>query len=752
MPNAFRIRRIHDGLVPANREALEQVKSILRQNFRTVAETEVEAIGSKLLNPFKQRFRVVLFVAEKAGHRVEGFAMVLHEPEIGFCYLDWLAAAPERQGRGLGGALYERVREEARALDCQGLFFECLPDDSASCTDAAVLEENRSRLRFYEGYGARPIVGTEYEAPVKPGDSDMPHLVYDGLDRQPTPEGAHLRKVVRAILERKYGDLCPPEYVSKVVASIPDGPVPLRDYRYTTPDAPKVPVHGRPAEAVALVFSEKHSIHHIRDRGYVEAPVRIPAILAELEPSGLFERTALRSFSDKHILAVHDQSLFRFVRDACASTAEGKSLYPYVFPVRNQTRLPKDASVLAGYYCIDTFTPLHRNAFPAARAAVNCALTAARELLEGRRLAYALVRPPGHHAERRVFGGFCYFNNTAIAAQYLAPHGRTAILDIDFHHGNGQQDIFYERSDVLTVSIHGHPSFAYPYFSGFEDETGSGDGVGSNLNLPLPEDIDGAAYRQTLGKALARIADFRPDFLVVALGLDTAKGDPTGAWRLRGSDFEANGRMLGELGVPTVVIQEGGYRTRTLGTNAKAFFKGLALASAAAADQRRHPAGELTDLVLREEAVPTDPDRIGRLIKSTGFFHDFEIPVAVELVEDRLAKGAASDYSFVFAEHGQRLVGYTCYGEIACTAGSYDLYWIAVHPDYQGRGLGRILLRETEARIRARGGSRVYIETSSRPLYESTRGFYLRCGYRQEALLADFYGAGDGKVIYSRGL
>jgi ribosomal protein S18 acetylase RimI-like enzyme len=155
---------------------------------------------------------------------------------------------------------------------------------------------------------------------------------------------------------------------------------------------------------------------------------------------------------------------------------------------------------------------------------------------------------------------------------------------------------------------------------------------------------------------------------------------------------------------------------------------------------------------LREEPMADDPERVRELIASTGFFHSHEIPVAVELVEDRLAKGAGSDYSLLFAECDGRLAGYTCYGEIACTEGSYDLYWIAVHPDFQGRGLGRELLRETEARVRARGGARVYIETSGRPLYESTRGFYERCDYRLEATLEGFYGLGDAKLIYSRAL
>ncbi len=146
---------------------------------------------------------------------------------------------------------------------------------------------------------------------------------------------------------------------------------------------------------------------------------------------------------------------------------------------------------------------------------------------------------------------------------------------MDYHHGNGQQDIFYRRSDVLTVSIHGHPRFAYPYFSGFEEEKGEGEGMGFNFNLPLPEQVDGERYRKALNEALRRIKKFSPQFLVVALGLDPAKGDPTGTWSLRIRDFEENGKLIGAMGLPLVIIQEGGYRTQSLGQNALAFFKGL---------------------------------------------------------------------------------------------------------------------------------------------------------------------------------
>ena len=159
-------------------------------------------------------------------------------------------------------------------------------------------------------------------------------------------------------------------------------------------------------------------------------------------------------------------------------------------------------------------------------------------------------------------------------ANYLCRHGKVAIIDVDYHHGNGQQDIFYERSDVLTVSIHGDPDFAYPYFTGFADERGAGAGEGFNLNIALPEVQDGAQYRKALQKAIRAVRDFAPAFLVIALGLDPAKGDPTGTWSLGAKDFEANGRMLGSLHLPTLVVQEGGYRTRTLGKNAKSFFPG----------------------------------------------------------------------------------------------------------------------------------------------------------------------------------
>ncbi len=744
----LKIRRIYDDVLPINREILKQVQQILRTRFNAVPEEEIEQIGEKLRNPFKQRFRTILLVAENLRRRVLGFAMVLHEPVIGFCYLDWIALAGGKTGGGLGSALYDRVRGEAVDLEARGLFFECLPDDHERCPDEALLRENRARLRFYERYGARPIVDSGYETPVNPGDTCMPHLVYDGLDRTASLRRDFVLKVVRAILERKYAEYCPPDYVTRVVGSFQKDPVPLRPFRYVKPEAVRSAVEGRSIEQIALIVNDKHHIHHVHEHGYVEAPVRVSTIRKALDPSGLFAVSPPRAFGEKHITAVHDADLVNYLRRACAEMPEGKSLYPYIFPIRNKTRPPKEPSVLSGYYCIDTFTPINRNAYPAARRGVDCALTAAAEILAGRRIAYALVRPPGHHAERCAFGGFCYFNNNAIAANFLSAHGRVAILDIDYHHGNGQQDIFYRRSDVLTISIHGHPKFAYPYFTGFEDERGEGEGEGFNLNLPLPEAVDGELYAKTLARAIERIAAFKPLFLVVALGLDTAKGDPTGTWQLGARDFENNGRMIGDLNLPTVVVQEGGYRNRTLGTSAIHFFKGLVAARVKAAEQQPAARENMHGLRWRDTLEPQDPERIRRLVTVTGFFNPEEVDVAEELVTERLAKGESSGYYFIMAEHYGRLVGYTCYGPIAGSANSFDLFWIAVHPEFQRRGLGRRLIKETERRIHKAGGRRIYVDTSQRAEYASTRIFYENCGYRLEATLKDFYAPGDGKAIY----
>jgi acetoin utilization deacetylase AcuC-like enzyme/GNAT superfamily N-acetyltransferase len=571
----FRIRRVYDDVTPVNKEAIAQVQEILRNQFPGLLKRDITKLPEQLRNPLKYRFRSILFVAEGTKGHVDGFALLFHAPVLKFCYLDYISTTRQMTGGGIGGALYERVREEAYDLNTVGLFFECLPDDPKLSPDSAIRKQNVARLRFYERYGARPVINTAYETPLKPGEDNPPYLVYDSLGQDQGLPRDSAREIVRAILERKYKGVCPPRYVEMVVESFQDDPVRLREPKYVK--KPPVPIRcATPVDKrIMLIINDRHGIHHVEERGYVESPVRIDTILEELDSTDLFQKVAPQHFSEKHIKAVHSSVFVDYFRKVCANLEPGQSIYPYVFPVRNRTHPPKDLPIRAGYYCIDTFTPINGNAYLAAKRAVDCALTAAKKLLEGYRLAYALVRPPGHHAEPSSFGGFCYFNSTAAAAEYLSDYGKVAILDIDYHHGNGQQEIFYERSDVLTLSIHGHPSIAYPYFSGFVSEKGRGVGKSCNINFPLPESVDGEYYRNILKDALKRITKFHPNFLVIALGLDTAKEDPTGGWSLEAEEFESIGKMIGSLRLPTLVVQEGGYDTRVLGINARSFFTGL---------------------------------------------------------------------------------------------------------------------------------------------------------------------------------
>ena len=571
----FRIRRIYDNALAIDRDAISEVQRILRLQFAELPEETFSSLAGKLADPLKYRLRTILFVATDNRGRVKGFAILNHAPDLHFCYLDFISVDLITSG-GIGSALYTRVRDEAKRLQAVGIFLECLPDDPALCSDKATLKQNKARLRFYERFGVFPIINTAYETPLKEGGENPPYLLFDGLGQTKTLARDYARQVVHAILTRKYGKLCPPEYNAMVIESFRDDPVSFRPPRYNHSNKiveipPSVSVDKR----IALIINEGHDIHHIHERGYVEAPVRISSIKKGIIPTGLFDTIPARHFPEKHIKAVHKPEFVEYLKRMCQKLESGKSIYPYVFPIRNGRKPPKEMPVRAGYYCIDTFTPLNRNAYPAALGAVDCALTAANQIMEGYRISYALVRPPGHHAERKVFGGFCYLNSSAIAANYLSQHGKVAVLDVDYHHGNGTQNIFYQRDDVLTVSIHGHPSFAYPYFTGFSDETGEGRGLGFNRNYPMPETLDGEGYCRVLERALKRIRKFNPQFLVLALGLDTVRNDPTGTWSLSAADLKQNGHMIGSMQLPTLVVQEGGYRSRTLGANARNFFLGL---------------------------------------------------------------------------------------------------------------------------------------------------------------------------------
>lgn len=568
----LRIRKIHDPLFKLEARAVAQVQKLLLKRFPDIAKGKIDELPGQLNNPLKYRFKTILFVADDTSGNVKGFAVLMTDKTLNFCFLDFIATDTNAPS-GLGSAIYERVREEAVKLESRGIFFECSPDDPALCKDGSRLKENADRLKFYERFGAFPISGTKYETPVSEKHDDPPYLMFDGLKKDRILGKRIAKKIVKAILKRKYENLCSNEYVSMVANSFKDDPVKLRPPKYIKKATAVVFIDY--SDKIALVINDKHNIHHIRERGYVESPVRIKSIMSEIGKTGFFEITPHEEFSEHYIKDVHENRLVNFLKKVCLDIGNEKSVYPYVFPVRNADRPPEELEVSAGYFCIDTFTPLNKNAWLAARNGVNCALTAARIVLNGKKCAYALLRPPGHHAESKVFGGFCYLNNGAIAANYLSGFGKVAMLDIDYHHGNGQQEIFYKRNDVLTVSIHGHPSFAYPYFSGFAKEKGEGVGTGFNLNYPLGKDISGNRYLETLANALIKIKNFKPSYLVLLLGFDTAKGDPTGSWQLNATDFFNNGKIIGSLRLPTVVIQEGGYNNRSLGINARNFFEGF---------------------------------------------------------------------------------------------------------------------------------------------------------------------------------
>ncbi|HMQ10515.1 MAG TPA: GNAT family N-acetyltransferase [Oligoflexia bacterium] len=749
----FRIRQILDASAPANSHIIIQVQDLLKQQFSAVKDEEINTLSQKLNNPLKYRFQSRLFVAEKSHRPILGFAWMLYVSDLNFCILDYIASGSSKSGQGIGEALYARVQKECLALGANALLYECLPDDPKLSPDPKIRKQNEKRLAFYERFGAFPIMGTRYETPVKEGDSDPPYLLIDRLG-QKMPTDKMFQRYVQSFLERKYGDLCSPDYIKKVVSSFKAENIHLRKARYYKKDRPALN-DLKFDKKLFLIANENHNIHDVPDQGYVESPVRIQSILKEMEKLSFVEKVNPQHFSDKHITAVHDTDYVSFLKKSCMRISKGKSVYPYVFPIRNQSRKPIDTALLAGYYCIDTFTPLNSSAYLAARSAVDCALSAADIVLDGHSISYALVRPPGHHAEKKSFGGFCYFANTAIAAHYLSNYGKVAILDIDYHHGNSQQNIFYERSDVLTISLHGDPKIAYPYFTGFKDETGALEGKGYNINIPLPEKLRRDEYLLQLKKTLKIIDSFNPAFLLIALGLDTAKSDPTGTWSLLAEDFEKCGALIGAKGYPTAVIQEGGYRTQTLGINAKNFFKGFYKAHQMAKikptlqKQTKKSSSKQPKEIFRTHVHLGDIEAIKTVTAATQVFSQEEILTAGELVSESIHHGdKKSGYSFIIYEQDNKVLAYTCYGQIALTQASYDLYWIVVHPCVQGKGIAQKILQKTWDDVKARGGTSLHAETSSLPTYKAARKFYKRFGFKQIGEYQDFYKPGDAKVTF----
>jgi GNAT superfamily N-acetyltransferase len=209
----FRIRRVYDDITPANQDAIAEVLAILKEQFPLLSRRDLKKLPEQLRNPLKYQFRAILFVAEGAKGKIDGFALLFHAPSLNFCYLDYLSAAKQMTGGGIGGALYERIREEALDLETIGLFFECLPDNPNISRDPAIRKQNIARLRFYERYGATPIIDTAYETPLTPGDDNPPYLVFDNLGQDTELSNSQAKEIIRAILERKYKGIVPKDYV-----------------------------------------------------------------------------------------------------------------------------------------------------------------------------------------------------------------------------------------------------------------------------------------------------------------------------------------------------------------------------------------------------------------------------------------------------------------------------------------------------------------------------------------------------------
>ncbi len=307
-----------------------------------------------------------------------------------------------------------------------------------------------------------------------------------------------------------------------------------------------------------------------------ETASRAESILAALAEDPVFCVRAPVEFPSKWLGSVHDPRLTTLYKTAKRELAPGSLLYPSVFPRRSHVRPDPRQLPQAGYFCMDSATPLASTTFEAAAWSAATAAEAAAVLAEGAPVTYALCRPPGHHAERDLFGGYCYFNNAAIAAAVLADRGPVAILDIDFHHGNGTQELFYDDPRVLVISIHGDPREFYPYFAGTAEESGEGAGAGFNFNVPLPAGVDGQEYLRVLDEiVLPRLRSFDPAALILAAGLDAYKDDPLGSFCLETGDFAAIGERIGRLGKPVIAVQEGGYCTEMLGENAVALLRGI---------------------------------------------------------------------------------------------------------------------------------------------------------------------------------
>ena len=343
------------------------------------------------------------------------------------------------------------------------------------------------------------------------------------------------------------------------------------------------------------IYSEKHRLRNAKTElfgGVLVAPYENPSradiILERVKSEKLGEIIEPDEFGMEPVLALHDAGFVEFLQTAWEEWSQteykGEAI-PTCWPARRMsTRIPNYIDGKVGYYALSSETSISEGTWEAAIASKNVALTGAELLLKAHKAGtsvstllnansaqgvFSLCRPPGHHAAFDMFGGYCFLNNAAIAAQWFRDNGieRVAILDVDFHHGNGTQDIFYQREDVLYLSLHGDPRDAFPHFSGYSDETGQDAGVGATFNCPLPPGTNFKTWCNKLKDSLTKIDQFGADVLVVSLGVDTFEKDPISFFKLKSEDFLSIGQLLADLNLPTLFVMEGGYDIKELGIN-----------------------------------------------------------------------------------------------------------------------------------------------------------------------------------------
>ena len=335
------------------------------------------------------------------------------------------------------------------------------------------------------------------------------------------------------------------------------------------------------------VYSDKHHLHappkeflagELVDN--FEKPQRAEFVLEAVKERNFGEIIEPSEFPIEHILKIHTKDYIDFLMNGFDEWSKiySSNAFATAFNIQHGCKgPPKAIEGKLGYYLADTSLSLTETSWEALKVSTDIALTAQKLMLNGEKTAFALCRPPGHHASASFGAGYCFLNNVAIATQYALDNGakRIAILDIDYHHGNGTQDIFYSRDDVLFLSIHGDPNEEFPYFLGHADEKGNGLGLGYNYNYPLPMKSDWKEYKKALESAINEIHTYKPDQIIVSLGVDTYKDDPISQFLLENKNYFEIGSMIKEINIPTLFIMEGGYAVQEIGINVANVLEGF---------------------------------------------------------------------------------------------------------------------------------------------------------------------------------